>query len=523
MAITRRAVTAGVGAAGATAATLGLVASLPAAAAPKVFPRLNASTDEGKKALDRLGSAISFMRKRSLSDQRSYSYLAGIHGVQSPWGSTDKGSILSSTFSSGSEASLVADIVWNTCVAHYPVLDKVQEKKRFLPWHRMYLLNFEKAVQYTLKDDTFRVPYWNWCFESDRSLPRAFIENSSLLNSKRASRSDPISRGLTEVPYVDVNNGERIDGFYENSPNIQNYFKLDMILSVSDFVNFSETLDSQAHGLVHNLVGGATGDMAKVPQAAYDPVFWVHHANIDRLWAIWQTKNPHFAAAPDWLDQVYSFIDVEKDTPTVLRMKVSDVIDTTKLLYTYDDILPGPNTKPIALAKSEIARSALNGSALSAQALQGATPLPATASLTAPAATITGTAPVRMVFTAKEQGVTLRALLADATDERPLLLRLERVEASSQPGVLYPLLLDQPEAAAADDSRIVAHQVFFDNVVPRDAQPGQFGSDFLYNITNGALALLATNKLADTTTLTILPSGDPSVTVTIDGATISLG
>jgi tyrosinase len=27
------------------------------------------------------------------------------------------------------------------------------------------------------------------------------------------------------------------------------------------------------------------GDMASVPSAAYDPIFYLHHANIDRLWA----------------------------------------------------------------------------------------------------------------------------------------------------------------------------------------------------------------------------------------------
>ena len=43
------------------------------------------------------------------------------------------------------------------------------------------------------------------------------------------------------------------------------------------------------HGSVHVRTGG---DMGGVPTAAYDPIFYLHHANIDRLWADWQTAHP---------------------------------------------------------------------------------------------------------------------------------------------------------------------------------------------------------------------------------------
>jgi tyrosinase len=33
------------------------------------------------------------------------------------------------------------------------------------------------------------------------------------------------------------------------------------------------------------------GSMGRVPTAAFDPVFWAHHCNIDRIWAIWQTTH----------------------------------------------------------------------------------------------------------------------------------------------------------------------------------------------------------------------------------------
>ncbi len=48
-------------------------------------------------------------------------------------------------------------------------------------------------------------------------------------------------------------------------------------------------VQSQMHNGVH---GWVDGTMDRVPIAPNDPVFWLHHANIDRIWAIWQTRHP---------------------------------------------------------------------------------------------------------------------------------------------------------------------------------------------------------------------------------------
>ncbi|KAJ5404736.1 hypothetical protein N7465_006020 [Penicillium sp. CMV-2018d] len=50
------------------------------------------------------------------------------------------------------------------------------------------------------------------------------------------------------------------------------------------------------HNNIHNWTGGATqnaqGHMSDVPVAAFDPIFFLHHCNVDRLFAIWQALNP---------------------------------------------------------------------------------------------------------------------------------------------------------------------------------------------------------------------------------------
>ena len=77
------------------------------------------------------------------------------------------------------------------------------------------------------------------------------------------------------------------------------------------------------HNGVHVWVGGV---MALVPQAPAHPVFWMHHAECDRIWEIWRdgpnNQNPNLQGADNQLDP---FPD-----------RADGVLDTTALGYRYD-------------------------------------------------------------------------------------------------------------------------------------------------------------------------------------------
>lgn len=45
------------------------------------------------------------------------------------------------------------------------------------------------------------------------------------------------------------------------------------------------------HGDIHVWIGG-DGTMTNLHVASFDPIFFLHHANVDRLVAIWQALNP---------------------------------------------------------------------------------------------------------------------------------------------------------------------------------------------------------------------------------------
>src|SRR5204863_6117308 len=106
-------------------------------------------------------------------------------------------------------------------------------------------------------------------------------------------------------------------------------------------------LEVSVHNAVHGAVGGNTGWMSDPDLAALDPIFWLHHANIDRLWEVWLARDPTHAnlKTPYWLTGV-SF-DLHDALGAPITMKTIDVLKLSApaLDYDYDDI-----SDPLAVA-----------------------------------------------------------------------------------------------------------------------------------------------------------------------------
>lgn len=88
-----------------------------------------------------------------------------------------------------------------------------------------------------------------------------------------------------------------------------------------NFLDFSTRLRS-IHNWVHVWIGGTT---AEVAWAAYDPLFWAHHAMVDRLWRLWQLQNPESN-----IDRRILRVVLEP-----FGMTVEDTLDVTALGYEY--------------------------------------------------------------------------------------------------------------------------------------------------------------------------------------------
>jgi hypothetical protein len=217
----------------------------------------------------------------------------------------------------------------------------------FLAWHRAYISVTERKIRQISGDDSFTYPYWNW--STDRRIPAAYAKQGSSL--AKAVRFTP-NRGL--------NDGEV--GLLHDDPAIEQlgvaalsatFFEAktsdDIAVSFGGIArpNSEDAYDNNAleatpHGPVHVYVGGQSGntggDMSDFETAARDPVFFAHHGNLDRLWENWR-RDPARRATEPSVDafQNHAFVFKWLDG-TDVQVPMSDILDTTKLGYTYDTL-----------------------------------------------------------------------------------------------------------------------------------------------------------------------------------------
>jgi hypothetical protein len=137
--------------------------------------------------------------------------------------------------------------------------------RNFLASHRMYLLRFEERLRDA--GSGVAIPYWDPV--TDPAIPRA--------NKKALVEKWGIAREWSK----DLLPSKKA---------------LDAVVERTKFKPFQLHLES-FHNLIHRAVGG---DMSTSASPG-DPIFWLHHANIDRLWAEWQKK--HRAARPSNADK----------------------------------------------------------------------------------------------------------------------------------------------------------------------------------------------------------------------------
>lgn len=134
------------------------------------------------------------------------------------------------------------------------------------------------------------------------------------------------------------------------------------LFSVSSYNEFSNNLES-IHNLVHVLVGG---DMADVPSAAFDPIFWLHHCNVDRLMAMYQASHPNTYLAPESRSPTFALhLPGTDDLSTPLypfrhpnkKEWTSDDVKTAasifKYGYSYPEVPPGLSDEGLRKFASE--------------------------------------------------------------------------------------------------------------------------------------------------------------------------
>lgn len=129
----------------------------------------------------------------------------------------------------------------------------------FLGWHRGYLYHFEQQIRLTSGDLSLILPYWD--YYSDSRIPSEFTD-SRIGNPLYVERINTnVYQALTMSPFSST---------LLNFPRGMNRA-------------FEPNIEVAPHNPIHDLIGGAMTTM----QSPVDPIFWLHHANIDRLWVAW--------------------------------------------------------------------------------------------------------------------------------------------------------------------------------------------------------------------------------------------
>jgi tyrosinase len=240
----------------------------------------------------------------------------------------------------------------------------------FLPWHRGYLIAFEAVVRDAVVKlggpADWALPYWNYFKPNQDRLPPAFASadwpdgrGDNPLHV--AQRYGPKNDGNVYVPVSKINLNALGDPDFTGvaSGGSPGFGGVDTGFSHGGRVHGG--IETQPHDWVHGLVGGSDpqsnlpGLMSDPDTAGLDPIFWLHHANIDRLWEVWR-KNPATHVDPtaaNWVNGPKAIGERAFVLPmpggTSWTYTPGEMSELSKLDYAYDDVSPPSGTpQPVA-------------------------------------------------------------------------------------------------------------------------------------------------------------------------------
>ncbi|KZV29746.1 polyphenol oxidase, chloroplastic-like [Dorcoceras hygrometricum] len=240
----------------------------------------------------------------------------------------------------------------------------------FFPWHRWYLYFYERILGKLIDDPTFGLPFWNWDHPDGMPMPERFARSESPLYDARRnldhlppalldlnySPNAPtkpkkiVSNNLTVMYTEMIRNVKKLDDFYGAK-----------YVTGSDPNPGPGTVERGSHTAAHVWTGEATAtgeDMGNFYSTGREPLFFAHHANVDRLWTLWRGlrgSKPKEYTEAEWLNTDFLFYD---ENAQLVRVTVKDTLENEKMGYVYEEKdLPWLKRRPTArVRKSKVAK-----------------------------------------------------------------------------------------------------------------------------------------------------------------------
>ena len=224
----------------------------------------------------------------------------------------------------------------------------------FLPWHREFILRFEQDLQDAMGDTNFGLPYWDWA--ADAALPDPTNPDQAVVwrDDLMGGQGNPVTTGpFRQGEWTIVPSGSLVRQFGGSSaPTLPTQDEVNAALQITTYdtppwhrgsaSSFRNQLEGWVSGpALHNRVHVWVGGSMLPGTSPNDPIFFLHHCNVDRLWALWQVCNPAVPYAPTNSvtdappghrldDQMWPWINSGDRT-------IRQLLDFNALGFSYDD------------------------------------------------------------------------------------------------------------------------------------------------------------------------------------------
>ncbi|KAK7998875.1 Tyrosinase-like protein orsC [Apiospora marii] len=179
---------------------------------------------------------------------------------------------------------------------HVAQVQYIHTTGSFFPWHRYYMTVHEALLR---SECGYKgvIPYWNE--QADQAAAPLYASSIFDAETGFGSNKTDAKGCLVDGPFANVTNTLMSD-FTRGAPmcmqrgldqaqfNLVAQAKVDLCLAAATYVDLNACLGGDPHIAGHVAVGGIMVDVALSPA---DPLFFMHHTNLDRLWWQWQAQD----------------------------------------------------------------------------------------------------------------------------------------------------------------------------------------------------------------------------------------
>jgi tyrosinase len=335
--------------------------------------RPDAASPAGATMVDAYAAAVKAMQDPAINyppQPQSWTFQAYMHAVpRNPFDPANSGGIRHGTVDIktridqiyGQPAANTPQAAWkNAALECWATCE--HSSPYFTTWHRWYLYYFERICRKMSNRPDFVLPYWNYASDTGSSLqlPGPFRDlpqppapqNVLFFDDRGLGFADGQATGPQNVA---MNEG----GFMPFSIAQYDPALAAKVMFPSDDQNnasfnpgdpaylalgFTGRLECVPHDMVHSYVGGW---MQNVPSAAGDPIFYLHHCQIDRLYASWEAQpgsSYNFGSSANQPDEntwknlrMGSYVN---ENGQLVKEKLGGAINISALNYSYDKLAP---------------------------------------------------------------------------------------------------------------------------------------------------------------------------------------